>query len=77
MKRLLREPLAQFLLLGAGLFFLYQAVSPDPEAAPNRIVVDAGQVARLAQQFERTWLRPPPPAELSGLIDGHVKEEIL
>ena len=77
MKRLLREPLAQFLLLGAGLFFLYQAVSPEPEAAPSRIVVDAGQVARLAQQFERTWLRPPPPAELSGLIDGHVKEEIL
>jgi hypothetical protein len=76
-KPLLREPLAQFLLLGAGLFFLYQAVSPDPEAAPNRIVVDAGQVARLAQQFERTWLRAPSPVEVSGLIEGHVKEEIL
>jgi PPIC-type PPIASE domain len=76
-KTFLREPLAQFLLLGAGLFFLYQAASPDPETAPSRIVVDAGQVARLAQQFERTWLRPPSPADLSGLIDGHVQEEIL
>jgi hypothetical protein len=75
--RLLREPLVQFLLLGAGLFLLYHAVSPDPEVAPNRIVVDAGQVARLAQQFERTWLRPPTPVELSALIEGHVKEEIL
>jgi hypothetical protein len=77
LKSLLREPLVQFLLLGLGLFFLYRAVSPNSEAAPDRIVVDAGQVARLAQQFERTWLRPPTPVELSGLIEGHVKEEIL
>ncbi|KPK51571.1 MAG: hypothetical protein AMJ63_11965 [Myxococcales bacterium SG8_38_1] len=75
--RLLREPLVQFLLLGAGLFFLYQVVSPAPETAPNRIVVDRAQVARLAQQFERTWLRPPTRAELSGLIDDRVTEEIL
>jgi hypothetical protein len=75
--RLLREPLVQFLLLGAALFLLYQAVSPAPEVAPNRIVVDAGQVARLAQQFERTWLRPATRAELDGLIEDHVTEEIL
>ncbi len=75
--RLLREPLVQFLLLGAALFLLYQAVSPAPEVAPNRIVVDAGQVARLAQQFQRTWLRPPTRAELDGLIEDHVTEEIL
>jgi hypothetical protein len=75
--RVLREPLVQFLLLGAGLFFLYQAVSPAPEAAPSRIVVDAAQVARLAQQFERTWLRPPTRAELGGLIEEHIDEEIL
>ncbi|KPK07891.1 MAG: hypothetical protein AMJ64_05190 [Betaproteobacteria bacterium SG8_39] len=75
--RLLREPLVQFLLLGAALFVLYRAVSPAPEAPPNRIVVDAGQVARLAQQFERTWLRPPTRTELGGLIEDHVTEEIL
>ncbi|HSH06879.1 MAG TPA: peptidylprolyl isomerase [Burkholderiales bacterium] len=75
--RLLREPLVQFLLLGAALFLLYRAVSPQPEAPPDRIVVDAAQIARLAQQFERTWLRPPTRAELDGLIEGHVTEEIL
>jgi len=75
--RLLREPLVQFLLLGAGLFFLYQAVSPTLPAPPNRIAVDRAQIARLAQQFERTWLRPPTRAELGGLIEDHVTEEIL
>ena len=67
----------QFLLLGAGLFVLYQTVSPRPETVPNRIVVDAKQIASLAQQFERTWLRPPTQAELDGLIEEHVTEEIL
>jgi hypothetical protein len=76
-KRFLGEPLVQFLLLGAGLFVLYQTVSPNPEVAPNRIVVDAGQVERLAQQFERIWLRAPSASELSGLIESHVKEEIF
>lgn len=75
--RLLREPLVQFLLLGGALFLLYQAVSPAPEAPPNRIVVDAMQIARLAQQFQRTWLRPPTRGELAGLVEDHVKEEIL
>ena len=75
--RLLREPLLQFLLLGGALFLVYQAVSPAPEAPPNRIVVDARQVTRLAQQFERTWLRQPTRAELDGLIEDHITEEIL
>lgn len=75
--RLLREPLLQFLLLGAALFLLYRAVAPVPDAPPGRIVVERAQVARLVQQFERTWLRPPTRAELTGLIDEHVTEEIL
>lgn len=75
--RLLREPLVQFLLLGAALFLLYRAVAPTPDAPPGRIVVDRAQVARLVQQFERTWLRPPTRAELTALIDEHVSEEVL
>ena len=75
--RFLREPLVQFLLLGAGLFALYSVVSDDSGARRDRIVVDAGQVTRLAGQFERTWLRPPTQAELDGLIEDHVREEIL
>jgi len=74
---MLREPLVQFLLLGAGLFALYSLVAVDAGARRDRIVVDAGQVTRLAQQFQRTWMRPPTRAELDGLIEDHVKEEVL
>lgn len=75
--RFLREPLVQFLLLGAGLFALHSLVTNAPDRRPDRIVVDAGQVTRLAQQFQRTWMRPPTRAEIDGLIEDHVTEEIL
>jgi hypothetical protein len=39
-------------------------------------VVDAGQVAQLTSQFKRTWMRPPTDAELAGLIDNHVRDEV-
>lgn len=77
MIRFLREPLVQFLLLGAALFSLYALVAKDADTRRDRIVIDAGQVTRLAQQFQRTWMRPPSRAELDGLIEDHVQEEIL
>lgn len=77
LSRFLREPLIQFLLLGAALFALYSLVSEDGGSRRDRIVVDAGQVARLTQQFQRTWMRLPTQPEIDGLIEEHVKEEIL
>ncbi len=75
--RFLREPLAHFLLLGAALFALYSFVTDAPDVRRDRIVVDAGQVTRLAQQFQRTWMRPPTRTEIDGLIENHVTEEVL
>lgn len=76
MKRLWREPLAHFLLIGAGLFLLFGLTQKQGSNAPNRVVVSAGQVEQLAAQFLRTWLRPPTEAELAGLIEQHVRDEI-
>lgn len=75
--RFLREPLVHFLLLGAGLFALYSFVTDAPDVRRDRIVVDAGQVTRLAQQFQRTWMRPPTRTEIDGLTEDHVNEEVL
>ena len=58
-KRVLREPLVQFLLGGALLFALYGVVAEDAGYAPDRIVIDADRVANLATTFQRMWLRPP------------------
>ena len=77
MKRLIREPLVHFLLLGAALFGLYGALNRAPQSEPSNIVVSAGQIDHLAATFTRVWQRPPTPSELKGLIDQYVKEEIL
>jgi hypothetical protein len=75
LKRLLREPLLHFVLLGA-LLFLWSAWQGGGSAGSSRIVVTRGVVEHLATSFARTWQRAPSALELKGLIDEHVKEEI-
>ena len=75
--KLLREPLVHFFLLGAGIFLLSALVSESGENRPGEIVVTPGQVERLAETWQRTWQRPPTRAELEGLVEEHIREEIL
>ena len=74
--RILREPLVQFLALGAGIFALFWLQGDPGGDHSDRIVVTAGQVEHLATGFARTWLRPPTAGELEGLVDDWVREEI-
>lgn len=73
---LLREPLLHFVALGAVLFLLFRFVA-EPEEAANEIVVTSARIDSLAATFTRTWQRPPTARELDGLIQDHVREEIL
>jgi hypothetical protein len=77
LKSLLREPLLHFLAIGAALF-LYFHFSGGGNAGPGstRIVISAGQIAHLEAGFTRTWSRPPTAAELKGMVDEWVREEI-
>lgn len=77
-KSFLREPLVHFLLLGAALFGLDAWLRPA--AAPagvTEIVVSEARIRNLEQNFRRTWQRPPTREELDGLIESHVREEVL
>jgi hypothetical protein len=76
MRKLLREPLVHFLILGAALFLVFHLTSETDQPGERRIVVTPGQVEQLASQFSRTWLRPPTPGELEGLVERHVRSEI-
>jgi len=76
-RRLLREPLLHFLLLGALLFAADRFLAGSRALPPDRIVVSAGQVENLAITFARTWQRPPTRAELQALVDDHVETEVL
>jgi len=73
----IREPLVHFLLIGAALFVLNGLVSEDAPESDNRIEVTDGTVARLTEGWVKTWQRPPTEAELRGLIDGHIREEVF
>ena len=76
LRPLLQEPLVHFLAIGALLFVLFGMTREPGGEHADRIVVDAGDVDRLSARFSRTWMRPPTADELSGLIDGFVREEI-
>ena len=75
-KKLIHDPLFHFLIIGAGLFLLFELTKAPDANAPNRIVVDAGQVEQLSAQFKRTWIRPPTKDELAGLIESYIRDEI-
>jgi hypothetical protein len=71
----LKEPLLHFLAIGAGLFFWFH-LSDGAGVGDNRIVITDGQIERLAASYAEAWRRPPTEAELKGLIDDWVREEI-
>ena len=75
-RRILREPLLHFLLLGLALFLYFGRVAPDDDGK-RRIVVTQAAVDLLATQFQATWSRAPSPVELNGLVDSYVRDEIL
>jgi hypothetical protein len=75
-RRLLREPLVHFAGLSLLIFLAYWAIGPRTAATEELITVTPARIEQLSAVFSRTWQRPPTPAELKGLIDDFVKEEI-
>ena len=75
--RLLREPLLHFLLVGA-ILFAADAVLREDAARPDEVIRISGpEIERLRVQWTRQYQRPPAPAELQGLVDSRVREEVL
>jgi hypothetical protein len=78
--KILRDPLTIFLLIGGGIFLLYSKVRPEEASAetnPNRIEITSDIQNMLISEWSARWNRPPTPEEFKGLIDSHIKEEIL
>ena len=76
-KRLIKEPLLHFLLLGLALFFLFYQVADPNLDSPERIVVTQADVERLKGQWQRQWRRPPTQRELDGMVESYIRETIL
>lgn len=78
MKRLLREPLVHFLLLGGLLFAAYARWGGGTKSGDtaNQIVVSVAQEKQMVAAFKRVWQRPPTRDELAGLVNDFVRDEV-
>lgn len=74
--RMIREPLLQFLVIGLLLFLLHGVVSGGKWQGERRIVINDATVAAIAERYRGIWQRPPTPAELKGLVDSYVSDEV-
>lgn len=75
-KKIMREPLVHFLLIGAGLFLLFNFTNGPAGDKPNRIVVTPGQVEQMTARFTRSRMRPPTEQEIAVLIESYLRDEI-
>jgi parvulin-like peptidyl-prolyl isomerase len=79
MKRLLREPLVHFLLLGAILFGVYGYVQRGPGGVEQskQIRLTINDLSQLYQLFKSQWRRDPTSEELRAMVEDKVQEEVL
>ena len=78
LRRLVREPLVHFLVLGAGLFVLYALINPGAAARrTTRIEVGPDELAWITTTWSQQYRRPPSDAELRSLVDDYVHDEVL
>ena len=77
MKKLYKEPLLHFLIIGALIFVLFSIVNKEESIeSENKIVVSIAEIERLSDNWSKKWNRPPTERELMGLVDSYVKEEV-
>ena len=75
-KKLLREPLVHFLILGALLLFVSNLVNKRTSGDTKKIVITPGQVEHLEDSFRSCAPAAPDPDELKGLLRDYIHEEV-
>lgn len=79
--KVLREPLLHFLLMGAVIFGLHawrqRGAADGAAASDRRIEVGAATITRLKEGWTRQFQRTPDEADLRGLVEAHIREEVL
>lgn len=77
MKKVFKEPLVIFLLLGGAIFVLFQQVSNDYQPDNAEIMVTEGHIKSLLLNYKKVWQRSPNEKELAALIQSYIREEIF
>ena len=76
MKKILKEPLFHFLLMGIALFLIYGLVSNELDDE-DTIVIDNFDLDNIIASWEMQWKRLPTDEELKSLIQQNIKQEIF
>jgi hypothetical protein len=79
MKRLIREPLLHFLLIGAVLFgaYVWRNRGAPGESKLRQVRISEADVKWLNETWAKQWQREPTQEELRGLVTEFLKEELL
>lgn len=75
MKKLIKEPLLHFFVLGALLFALYSLVNKNTDE--EEIIVDNADIEHMIELWQMQWQRPPSEDELQDLINKYVDQEVM
>lgn len=76
MKRIIREPLLHFLLIGAAFFLVYSWVG-DNQSSENTIIIDESDLDEIVSKFETQWKRNPTEEELIAIVEKRIEEEVF
>ena len=79
LRRLLREPLLHFLLLGVALFGIYAYMHRGRVGVESskQIALTLDDLQLMESYFESQWHRPPTPLEFQAMVEDKVREEVL
>jgi hypothetical protein len=78
MKKWYKEPLLHFLIIGAAIFVLFSIVNKEESfESGNKIIVSTADIERLKDNWSKKRNRPPTEAELKGLVEAYIKEEVF
>jgi hypothetical protein len=76
MKKLFKEPLFHFVLIGIGLFALYGWVS-DRSDSQETIYFDDYDMNNIIASWEMQWKRLPTDEELKSLVEQNIRQEVF
>ena len=77
LRSVLREPLLHFIVLAAALFRTKCVACAGRQQHQGRDQGERTSVHSLAENFRRTWQRPPTPQELDAMVADYVREDVL
>jgi len=76
--RIFKEPLIQFLIIGACIYGAYALFGvAEEDFRDTTILVDSNRINAMISQWKKRWNRLPTREEVDGLIQAYIREDVL